>query len=59
MSLKTEALRAHRSQIPDDWLLLKVPEEERFEVYGTETFVRVFSSVISPLPEDDLFAGLQ
>jgi LmbE family N-acetylglucosaminyl deacetylase len=59
VSLKTEALQAHRSQIPDDWLLFKVPEEERFEVYGTETFVRVFSSVNSPLPENDLFTGLR
>ena len=59
LSLKTEALRAHRSQIPDDCLLLKVPEEERFEVYGTETFIRVFSSVNSPLPEHDLFAGIR
>ena len=59
MTLKTEALQAHRTQIPDDWLLFRVPEEERFEVYGTETFVRVFSSVESALPEDDLFTGLR
>ena len=37
----------------------KVPEAERSEVYGTETFVRVFSSVESALPETDLFAGLR
>ena len=59
VSLKAEALQAHRTQIPADWLLLRVPEEERSEVYGLETFVRVFSSVESPLPETDLFAGLR
>jgi LmbE family N-acetylglucosaminyl deacetylase len=59
VSLKTEALQAHRSQIPDDWLLFRVPEEERFEVYGTESFVRVFSTVESALPENDLFTGLR
>jgi LmbE family N-acetylglucosaminyl deacetylase len=59
VSLKTEALQAHRTQIPQDWILFRVPEEERNEVYGTETFVRVFSSVESPLPESDLFSGLR
>lgn len=59
VSLKTEALQAHRTQIPQDWILFRVPEEERNEVYGTETFVRVFSSVESALPESDLFSGLR
>jgi LmbE family N-acetylglucosaminyl deacetylase len=56
---KAEALQAHRTQIPQDWLLLRVPEEERNEFYGTETFVRVFSTVESQLPENDLFSGLR
>ena len=59
VSLKMQALQAHRTQIPDDWLLLKVPEEERADVFGTESFVRVFSNVDSDLPETDLFAGLR
>jgi LmbE family N-acetylglucosaminyl deacetylase len=59
VGLKMEALQAHRTQIPDDWPLLKVPEAERTEAFGTETFVRVFSSVESALPETDLFAGLR
>jgi N-acetyl-1-D-myo-inositol-2-amino-2-deoxy-alpha-D-glucopyranoside deacetylase len=59
VDLKTKALQAHRTQIPDDWILLRVPEEERHEVYGTESFVRIFSTVESPLPEIDLFAGLR
>jgi len=59
IDLKVEALAAHRTQIPEDWLLFRVPEEERSEVYGTESFVRVFSSVQSALPETDLFTGLR
>lgn len=59
VGLKLEALQAHRTQIPADWLAFKVPEEERIDVYGTESFVRVFSSVESALPETDLFAGLR
>ena len=56
---KELALRAHRSQIPDDWFLLNVPEEWRPEILGTETFVRVFSRVDAPDHEEDLFAGLR
>ncbi len=57
--LKEKALRAHRSQIPDDWFLLTVPDEVRPEVLGREAFVRVFSRVEAPDVEDDLFAGLR
>jgi len=56
---KTAALRAHRSQIPDDWFGMSVPDEARRAWFGTESFVRIFSSVESPLPETDLFAGLR
>ena len=59
VDLKAEALQAHRTQIPADWLLLKVPPEDRADVYGTETFIRVFSSVESALPETDLLSGLR
>ena len=58
-NLKVEALRAHRSQIPADWMMLRVPEEARSEVFGTELFQRIYSTVDSPLPESDLFAGLR
>jgi N-acetyl-1-D-myo-inositol-2-amino-2-deoxy-alpha-D-glucopyranoside deacetylase len=56
---KIKALQAHRTQIPSDWLLLRVPEERREAMYGSESFIRVFSAVDSPLPETDLFYGLR
>lgn len=59
VDLKVQALQAHRTQIPADWLMLKVPPEERRDVYGKESFLRIFSSVESRLPESDLFAGLR
>lgn len=59
VELKVEALRAHRSQIPLDWMMLRVPPEARAEVYGNEAFQRIFSTVESSLPENDLFAGLR
>jgi N-acetyl-1-D-myo-inositol-2-amino-2-deoxy-alpha-D-glucopyranoside deacetylase len=56
---KVAALRAHRSQIPNDWFLLTVPEEVRRTFFGTESYLRLYSSVESALPETDLFAGLR
>lgn len=59
VDVKEKALRAHRSQIPADWPWLTVPEERKPEVFGTESFVRVFTRVAAPDREDDLFAGLR
>lgn len=59
VDLKERALRAHRSQIPEDWFMLTVPPEHRVEALGREAFVRIFSRVEVPSPESDLFAGLQ
>ena len=59
VELKLKALQAHRSQIPEDWFMLRVPAGARSEVFGRELFQRVFSTVESPLPEHDLFAGLR
>lgn len=57
---KEAALRAHRSQIPDDWFMLQVAEELRPQVFGAETFVLAAShGVVVRPPEDDLFAGLR
>jgi N-acetyl-1-D-myo-inositol-2-amino-2-deoxy-alpha-D-glucopyranoside deacetylase len=56
---KIKALRAHRSQIPEDWFLLAVPEEAAPEMFGRESYMRVFSRVEAPFREDDLFAGLR
>lgn len=58
LNLKFDALRAHRTQIPDDWFMFQVPEEQRAAAFGQETFQRVFSRVEVPFREDDLFAGL-
>ncbi|MGA7269656.1 MAG: PIG-L family deacetylase [Acidimicrobiia bacterium] len=54
---KLKALRAHRSQIPDDWFMLRVDEDVREEVVGLESFYRVHSSV-DVADRGDLFAGL-
>lgn len=59
LDAKLRAIAAHRSQIPPDWLFLRVPEAERPDVLGTETFVRAYSAVTTALPETDLFAGLR
>lgn len=56
---KFEAWGAHRSQIPEDWWLFRVPEEVRPEVFGRESFMRIVSRVDAPDREDDLFAGLR
>lgn len=54
---KLKALRAHRSQIPENWFMLAVDEEMRQEVVGIETFYRVHTS--ASVPDDgDLFAGV-
>ncbi|MGQ0849300.1 MAG: PIG-L family deacetylase [Actinomycetota bacterium] len=59
VELKMSALAAHRTQITEDWFLMKMPETQRTEVMGVETYQRVFSAVESRLPETDLFAGLR
>lgn len=59
VDLKLKALKAHRSQIPEDWFLLTVPDELKPQVIGREAYVRVFSRVPAPDSEDDLFTGLR
>ncbi len=54
-----EALRAHRTQIPEDDVLLAIPPDVAEEVFGVEHYIRVFSCVPSPERETDLFAGLR
>lgn len=55
---KREALRAHRSQLSDDFALLSVPEDLLREHFFTEHFQLVVSRVTTSLPETDVFAGL-
>lgn len=59
LDTKLEALRAHRTQIPDDWFMLQVSEEHRPAVFGTETFQLIFSRIDAPFREADLFEGLR
>jgi len=56
---KFEAWRAHRTQIPSDWWMYTVPEEDWPAVFGRETFQRVLSRVEVPYYETDLFTGLR
>jgi N-acetyl-1-D-myo-inositol-2-amino-2-deoxy-alpha-D-glucopyranoside deacetylase len=57
---KEAALRAHRTQIPDNWFMLQIEEEMRPLVFGAESFVRVSTrGVVVHGVEDDLFNGLR
>ena len=56
---KLNAMRAHRTQIPEDSWFLKLSEVVGPRAWAMETFERARSSVETPLPEHDLFAGLR
>jgi LmbE family N-acetylglucosaminyl deacetylase len=58
LSRKREALLTHGSQINDSWFS-KLPVEVAEEAFGYEYFIRVADTTGSPLPENDLFAGLR
>jgi LmbE family N-acetylglucosaminyl deacetylase len=55
---KFDALAAHASQ-GDNIVFLHMGRERFADLMGVETFVRVQDPTGSPLPEDDLFAGLR
>lgn len=57
VDVKLKALRAHRSQIPDDWFLLSLEEDVRNAVMSLESFYRVHSSVAVD-DNGDLFTGI-
>jgi len=57
LSRKREALEAHASQIQDSWFS-KIPPEVTAQLWGREYFIRVHDTTGTPVPEDDLFAGL-
>jgi N-acetyl-1-D-myo-inositol-2-amino-2-deoxy-alpha-D-glucopyranoside deacetylase len=56
---KLAAMRAHRTQIPEDSWFIKLADVVGPQAWATETFERARSSVDAPTPEDDLFAGLR
>ena len=57
--VRDEALRAHATQIDPDGFWFQVPLEIQQKVWPTEDFELARSLVDSPLPEDDLFAGIR
>ncbi|MGH3280447.1 MAG: PIG-L family deacetylase [Trebonia sp.] len=55
---KRAALFAHGSQINDSWFS-KLPAEVAEQAFGYEYFIRIADATGTPVPEDDLFAGLR
>jgi LmbE family N-acetylglucosaminyl deacetylase len=57
---KRDALAAHASQLDESWFV-RFPDDAFVEFFGEETFIRAVdrTTVPSPVPEDDLFAGLR
>ena len=53
------ALKAHATQIDPDSHWFAVPHDLEAEVWGTDDYELARSLVDSPLPEDDLFAGVR
>jgi N-acetyl-1-D-myo-inositol-2-amino-2-deoxy-alpha-D-glucopyranoside deacetylase len=58
MSRKIAALRAHHSQITDDFPYLAIPEELARDHFSDEYYQLAISHVPVHVPETDLFAGL-
>jgi len=57
--VRDEALKAHATQIDPESRWFLVPGDLQREVWPTEDYELVRSTVESPLPEDDLFAGIE
>jgi N-acetyl-1-D-myo-inositol-2-amino-2-deoxy-alpha-D-glucopyranoside deacetylase len=55
---KRDALRAHHSQISEDWPQLTMPDNV-LQQFADESFQLVISRVPVVLPETDLFAGIE
>jgi N-acetyl-1-D-myo-inositol-2-amino-2-deoxy-alpha-D-glucopyranoside deacetylase len=53
------ALRAHRTQIRADDLLLALPREIAAEAFAVDHYIRAYTRVPAPDQEMDLFAGLR
>lgn len=56
---KREALFAHGTQVNGDSWFGKIPPDVIEAAFGYEYFIRVADTTGTPLPEDDLFAGLR
>ncbi len=57
--VRDEALKAHATQIDPTSRWFVVPHEIQREVWPTEDYELVRTLVESPVPEDDLFAGIR
>ncbi len=57
-AVRDDALRAHATQIDDEGWWFGVPLEVQVAAWPTEDFQLASSLVPSPVPEDDLFAGV-
>ena len=57
--VRDRALIAHATQIDPDGAWFAIPVAVQRETWPTEDFELVTSLVDSPLPEDDLFAGVR
>ncbi len=53
------ALRAHRTQIAADDLLLSLPRDLTEQAFAVESYIRAFTAVPAPDQETDLFTGLR
>jgi mycothiol S-conjugate amidase len=58
-SVRDRALLAHATQIDPEGAWFACPLEVHQEAWPTEDYERVRSLVDTPLPEDDLFAGIR
>jgi mycothiol S-conjugate amidase len=56
--IRDDALRAHATQVDPDGRWFALPLELQRRVWPTEDFHLARSRVDSPLPEDDLFSGI-
>ena len=56
VSAKRASLVAHRTQMGPEQFFMRLPEAVFGDIFSHETFQRVVGS--GPVPEDDLFAGL-
>ena len=57
--VRDDALRAHATQVDPDGFWFRAPLEIQQRHWPTEDYELVRSHVDSPLPEDDLFAGVR
>jgi mycothiol S-conjugate amidase len=56
--VRDQALLAHATQIDPDGFWFAIPREIQENVWPTEDYELVVSHVEAPMPEDDLFAGI-